>query len=186
MANADVDIVTLRQTDTSERPVEKRKARGDGWTKELRAAFLDHLAATCHVQASAAAVGKSTAGVYALKRRDPAFAAEWRAAIAAGYERLEEELLAVALGDAGPDAAAAERRYVETGPIDRDLAFKLLSHHRSEAKGGPAPNRRYYYKRVSAAETDAAILKKLEAVERRLAREAEDRAARESGGDRSC
>ena len=71
-----------------------RKAAKGGWTPAKRAAFLEHLAATCNIAASARAVGMAPRGAHALKARDAVFAADWAGAIEAAYETLEVRLLA--------------------------------------------------------------------------------------------
>ena len=58
-----------------------RKAAKGGWTPAKRAAFLEHLAATCNIAASARAVGMAPRGAHALKKRDAVFAADWAGAI---------------------------------------------------------------------------------------------------------
>ncbi|MCP8891854.1 hypothetical protein [Sphingomonas faeni] len=85
--------------------VQVRAVRRDGWTAARRTAFLAVLATTCNVTMSAAKVGMSRTTAQALRQRDPAFAARWAAALASGYDRLEEGLLAVTI--AGLQGAGA-------------------------------------------------------------------------------
>ncbi len=93
------------------RGIQRRALRHDGWTKPRRAQFLRALGTTCNVRASAASVGLALSGAYALRLRDPVFAASWAAALASGYDRLEEALLAAAIaglsGDWGDETRAA-------------------------------------------------------------------------------
>ena len=63
--------------------------RHAGW----RIAFLEALAETSSVTASARRAGVPLQTVYKTRRRDPAFAAQWRAALHEGYDNLEMELL---------------------------------------------------------------------------------------------
>lgn len=84
--------------------------------------FLDHLAATCHVQGAAGAAGASTGAFYKRRRNDPEFAAAWRSAVQAGYERLEEALLARALSEAAIYEAEAGAVTVELVDADRSVA----------------------------------------------------------------
>ncbi len=95
--------------------------RHDGWTKPRRAQFLRVLGTTCNVRASAASAGLALSGAYALRLRDPVFAASWAAALASGYDRLEEALLAAAIaglsGDWGDETRAAA-----AGPGAGDVA----------------------------------------------------------------
>ncbi|WP_432814112.1 hypothetical protein [Sphingorhabdus sp.] len=59
---------------------------------KIRAQFLDHLAQTANVSASARAAGVKGSAVYAERRRTPAFRDAWALALAEGYARLETDL----------------------------------------------------------------------------------------------
>jgi hypothetical protein len=58
-----------------------------------RMLFLDALAETSNVTASAERAGATTAMAYKARRDEPAFANQWRAALREGYDNLEIELL---------------------------------------------------------------------------------------------
>lgn len=60
-----------------------------GW----RRVFLEQLAQTSDVADSAGAAGVAADLAYRLRRNDPAFARDWRAALIEGYEHLELETL---------------------------------------------------------------------------------------------
>lgn len=123
----------------------RRRARAlVGWTKRMRDVFLDALAMSGNVRQAAEAAGGTHDSAYALRRRDPAFAAGWDAAVASVYARLEADLLARAIGD---------------GPVgfDAALALKVLSRHEGQALRGTA--------RMGVARTAS-----LDTVERSLAR----------------
>lgn len=94
-------LLVARET----RIVQCSAVRKDGWTKARRAGFIAMLSATCNVRASAAAMGMSDWGGYALRRRDPVFAAQWQQALAEGYGRLEQGLMALALEGIDPSPA---------------------------------------------------------------------------------
>lgn len=80
--------------------------------------FLAALAETSNVKASADAAVLSTREVYRLRRTDPQFAADWRAALHEGYEHLEMEVLAYLRGQ-------------QTGTkLDTANAIRLLAAHR--------------------------------------------------------
>lgn len=169
------------------RPLQKARVRKDGWTKMRRKRFLDSLASTCNVRIAIEAAGLAPSSAYALRRRDPAFAALWKEALTIGYERLEETLLqcalegvnaieidvegAVLLPEPGP--GAGEHTYQPgsggSAKISSDavqLAMLVLNRHRAtvEGKGSPGGSRR----RASSEETDAALRKKLDALARTL------------------
>lgn len=147
------------------------------WTTKKKAAFLDELAATCNVKESAAAIGVDPASVYQLRRRDPDFAASWAHALRQGYDMLETQLVGHALAGGGSGAGAV----LDNGdpgrpPIDVELALKLLREHRDRAAGkrdpgGPRPLV------ATRDQTNAAIIKKLAAIEARIAREGARRGA---------
>jgi hypothetical protein len=83
-----------------------------------RKSFLEALAETSNVTASAARVNVPTRTVYKLRREDPEFAAKWLAALREGYDNLEMELLGY-LRDPQP-----QRK------MDVAAALRLLSAHR--------------------------------------------------------
>lgn len=100
-----------------------------------RKSFLDHLARTANVSASARAAGISGDAVYSAHRRLPEFRAEWKDALAEGYVRLETNMLADALkrpssktSDAMMKARAQQLR----------LQLGLLNAHRGSVKGNSA------------------------------------------------
>jgi hypothetical protein len=141
------------------------------WTTKMRESFLDHLAATCNVKASAAFIGVDPVSVYALRRRDAKFADAWGEALALGHEMLETLLVGQALsGDTGEMLnCGAEPR---SGPVNVDLAMRLLTMHRN-AEGKPkrgGPKRQF----ADPEETDKVLMKKLAAIEARRAREREE------------
>ncbi len=130
------------------------------WSRAKRTAFLDHLAGSCNVRESAAAAGVAPVDIYELRRKDARFAAEWQEALLAGYQLLETELVGYALagGNAAQDIAGATRR------VDVDIAVKLLGLHRNALLGLRRP--KPLTKRATSEETDRAILKKLDALDR--------------------
>jgi hypothetical protein len=68
--------------------------RHDGWTGEKMAIFCETLAETAVVAEACEAAGKHISGAYALRRRNPYFAAAWDAALTIARERLADTLLA--------------------------------------------------------------------------------------------
>lgn len=147
------------------------------WSKAMRTAFLDHLAATCNVIESAAAAGVTPSAVYQIRRRDPGFAAKWEEALALGYQMLETRMVGHVLsgqrwGDSlttGDGALAA---------IDFEAGLRLLSQHRN---GQVKPHKGRQASYATRDETDAVLLKRLKVIETRRAREAEWAARVEAG-----
>lgn len=131
------------------------------WSERRKADFLDHLAATCDVRASAAVVGMEPIHVYALRRYDPAFAQAWGEALNLGYEMLETQLVghAMAWGGRALVNGATER----TGPIDVDLALRLLARRDlPPSKRGAVPRSR----RVTPEALETALARQIDAVAR--------------------
>lgn len=83
-----------------------------------RAGFLEALAETSSVTASAERSGLPLREAYKLRRKDAGFAAQWRAALLEGYDMLEIELLGY-LRDPQP-----------TRRMDVASALRLLAAHR--------------------------------------------------------
>ena len=107
-----------RQKQTKITP-SQRAAAGEGvLSKHWRTYFLQALAATSNVTASADEAGVSTSRAYKARREHPEFAAQWRAALHEGYEHLEMEVLAYLRGN------APERK------LDVANAIRLLAAHR--------------------------------------------------------
>jgi len=68
--------------------------RHDGWTGEKMAAFCESLAETAVVAEACEAARMGISGAYALRRRNPVFAAAWDAALSIARGRLADTLLA--------------------------------------------------------------------------------------------
>jgi len=181
------------------RGIQRRALRHDGWTKPRRAEFLRALGTTCNVRAAAASVGLALSGAYALRLRDPVFAASWAAALAGGYDRLEEALLAAAIaglsGDWGEETREAAagagaggegdvaldagvEAGLETGPDTgvvrlagmQAVQVALAMLGRYRAALAEGGKRqKTRHRRASPEQTNASIAKKLDALAKRLA-----------------
>ena len=81
--------------------VQVRRIGRNVWGQETREAFLDHLAATGNVERSAYAVGRTGSAAHALKRRDGELARAWIEAMDVACDRLQAQLVARAMGQAG-------------------------------------------------------------------------------------
>ncbi|MCY7271487.1 MAG: hypothetical protein LH485_05470 [Sphingomonas bacterium] len=135
------------------------RINGAWWSDEAEALFLNHLAASCNVAASAAAAGFSANTAYNHRRCDPAFARKWQAALDQGYARLEMELVRHASS------------MVENFEVDPDAPFKqmtmreaihLLALHRRH-QGQPAAALSRQVRPLD--EVRDSILRKLDAIE---------------------
>lgn len=134
------------------------------WTRTMKTAFLDQLAASCDVAQAAAAIGVEPIQIYALYRRDARFREQWQEALAAGYQLLETRLMGHAL-DTGETLGPGT-------PPATQLALQLLQFRHGAAKPARRPPKTMTP--PTAEQVDAAILKKLAAIERRKARDSQD------------
>ena len=152
-----------------------RKAAKGGWTPAKRAAFLEHLAATCNIAASARAVGMAPRGAHALKARDAVFAADWEGAIEAAYETLEVRLLAYALGEVEGEAEAESEAEADGDAeaelrgahFDPRVAVQALGFRKRG--GGSSGGAGTLCKRVSLAELEAVLVARLDALDAQAA-----------------
>lgn len=117
--------------------------------------FLEHLAESSNITASAAHANVSTAKLYRERRQDPEFARAWLAALSEGYLLLEMEVLR-RLREGDQKAKEGDR-------YDFANALRLLTAHRESAAHAAAQERN-----VSAAEVRASIDRKVEAIRQRL------------------
>lgn len=137
------------------------RSTGKRWSDEAEAVFLDHLAASCNVTASAEACGFSGRAIYARRRNDPAFAQRWQAALETGYAHIEALLMqrtVEALEGFEPDPETPV-----LAPKTFNEARQLLGHHRNTVEGGPR-SRRQWARPRSLDEMRDSILRKLEAI----------------------
>jgi hypothetical protein len=120
-----------------------RFAHKDKLTKAAEQVFLASLSATANVRLSAAAAGASPAAFYRRRRRDPAFAREFRLALKMGWERLECAALAAALPESHADDCWRQCDPPPIPPLTADQALQLLwLHEKSVQQGWDRPHRR--------------------------------------------
>ena len=98
--------------------------------------FLDALAESSNVAASARATGISANAMYRERRRNPGFAARWHEALCEGFARLEAELLAEAL--IAPTGNVKESTLKSRAQKYR-LGLSLLAAHRAAVRGAKLP-----------------------------------------------
>lgn len=140
----------------------------NGWTVARRKLFLDTLAATCNVLHSATVAGMTDSGARQLKKRDGEFARLWAEALEEGRERLVEKVFAnsLAQGSTG-DNPEGERAVPSTGPFDARLAMEALKRHGTT---DPSHRRAKAGTRPTQTEVDIALMERLDALARRLAK----------------
>lgn len=157
--------MTLTIASGNQRRRQIRSVAAGGWTREKRQTFLDMLAVTCNVGLACAEAGMSKGGVYHLRRRDPEFAELWRQALLMGYDRLEERLLRRA--GAGVNDVEFGGDDAPEDPLDPELALNLLRAHRPAVEGRrKRPGGEIH--RISREAAQAALAKRLDALEKRL------------------
>lgn len=132
---------------------------GDAPGRYWRKRFIETLTATSNLQRAAEAAKVPLARAYEIRRSDAEFARAWQAAIADGYITLELEVIRrLREGD------------IKTGSGDKfDFAnaIRLIAAHRDGmVRGGQGETRN-----VSVAEVRASIDRKIEEVQRRVARQ---------------
>jgi len=150
-------------------PQIRRKMPGC-WDQAKRDAFLDTLAATANVLEACRAVDMVPAGAYQLRKRDPEFRAQWKAALTEAYQQLELTLLDRSInGHERPVFYGGEM----VGKIQHypdGLAIKLLAHHRAIGRTidstGPSPE--------ALAEAQARVLARFDAARLIEARDGDD------------
>lgn len=122
-----------------------------GFDARARKLFLEHLALTSNVAASARKAGVSSSRAYALKRKNADFARDWQAALCEGFARLESELLAEALRTISGKVTEAT---LKSRAQKHRLALALLAMHRSSVRGTGKP--------AAKADNGAAIAARVE------------------------
>jgi hypothetical protein len=99
----------------------RRTPRDGEWTAGKSVTFIVTLAAIGDVTLAARAAGMSRKSAYALRSRDPAFAAAWAAALRASsrrpvegdkVEEVEEPPISPGHGDTSPSRRDRERAFV--------------------------------------------------------------------------
>lgn len=98
--------------------------------------FLEALAESSNVAASARAAGMSGNAMYRERRRNAGFAARWHEALCEGFARLEAELLSEAL--VAPSGNVKDATLKSRAQKYR-LGLALLAAHRAAVRGAKLP-----------------------------------------------
>ena len=98
--------------------------------------FLDALAGSSNVAASARAAGISANAMYRERRRNPGFAARWHEALCEGFARLDAELVSEAL--IAPSGNVTDATLKSRAQKYR-LGLSLLAAHRAAVRGARLP-----------------------------------------------
>ena len=105
-------------------------------TRGQLSSFLEALAETSNVAASARAAGVTGNAMYRERRRNAGFAARWHAALCEGFARLEAELLSEAL--VAPSGNVKDATLKSRAQKYR-LGLALLAAHRAAVRGAKLP-----------------------------------------------
>lgn len=131
--------------------------------------FLDALAESSNVAASARAAGISANAMYRERRRNAGFAARWHEALCEGFARLEAELLSEAL--IAPTGNVKDATLKSRAQKYR-LGLALLAAHRAAVRGAKLP----IGEGAPKGSAKAKLLHKLRAMRAQVAADAADMA----------
>ncbi len=188
--------------------------RIDGWDKRRRGIFLRVLARTKDVREACRAAGMSSTSAYQLRGRSPPFARTWEKMLASDVPSVLDAALDRAIkGWVEPIVVSGKivgerRRYSDS--LLRALLLRDMQREKAAGKAGEAgvaqtrlPQSKkaleerarevakaaggyFGLKYPTAEETDAVLMKKLNAIERRRARDATEAQQREWARWRTC
>jgi hypothetical protein len=105
------------------------------WSIERRQVFLDELAATANVSASARAAGMKEAQAYTERRKSRVFREAWEAALCEGFSRLELMMLERAMKALKHEVGDIDPARTRMEEYSNKLALTLLAAHRATVRG---------------------------------------------------
>ena len=155
--------LVLRRTRHGDKMV---RAAAGRWCAETEETFFAALGRTGCVRAAARAAGISANALYKRREAYPEFAERWDATVAEAAQKLPELLRAASIASLDPEAAE-EMAAEGLPPVNVDQAIRISKMHGAgkPGKGGRvSPERRT----ATRAETEAAVLKLLGKVRRRV------------------
>ncbi|WP_414900318.1 hypothetical protein ACMT1E_11285 [Sphingomonas flavalba] len=160
-----------------------RPARAHEWTAAKRGQFLETLARTLNISASARAAGMSTVSARALKRRDPGFAEAWAEAMLTAYDELEMALVKRAIKGTLKPVWHGGKRVGSERVFNDGQAHQLLTQHRATVMRlrGERPDAAPVLEPEEVIR--ARLIARFESMEVRLSGGAGDDAGRGNGGD---
>lgn len=106
---------------------------GHRWSAAAEAIFLEHLAATANVSASAEASGFSTPAIYKRRMKEAGFAARWQVALEQGVARIEMALVHSAAASMEGTPIAGDQPIPTMSVAD---AMNVVKLHRAAVHGG--------------------------------------------------
>jgi len=151
----------------SEGNLQPRRTSLQAWQESQKQIFLAELAATSCVAHSARKAKLARSTLYLWRKQDRGFAEEWRAALAAGYELLEMELLVRARRGVDVPVFHAGKHVGTIKQFNDATALRLLALHKETVAMTRATETQHT---ESAVEVRARIDAKLNAMRERLQR----------------
>jgi hypothetical protein len=152
-----LDGVELVVRGSNGRRVQIARARLHQWTPRVEERFLRLLAESCNLRAALRAVGLSAASLHEHRKRWPAFDDRCEDALAMGYDRIDQGLVAGAIRLLDPEVAAcAQIAPPAIAPMNVDDAIRLVRLHERrawEAARGVGPGGRVRGRRRGAMGT---------------------------------
>lgn len=139
--------------------VPARSASEAAASRHWRKRFLETLTATSDIARAAAAAKVSVTRAYQTRRTDPDFAKAWQAAIADTYLNLEMDVIR--------RLREGDLKTKDGDKFDFANAIRLIAAYRDNASRGGQPEVR----NVSVAEVRASIDRKIDEIQRRVARQ---------------
>jgi len=143
------------------RPRKLKRAR---WSAKRERAFLETLAGTANIAASARAAGLSESTMYRRRQRDEAFRGRWLDALREGFVLLETTLLDRALNGVEKPVWHGGKQVGTAREYSDRLALALLNAHRATVAGPGAAE-----VPLTEEAMDAEVLRRLGEMSRRMA-----------------
>lgn len=136
-ARAYADRGETRIAPNNRRGLQRRRMRHVRFDAARRAVFLHHFGWSCDARDAAAEAGVSESTVFLHRRTDPAFAAEYDAALDQGYVRLEAEAVRQRLAalQAMRDVLEKEGEIPPGSAAEFERVMKLLDRRDRKARG---------------------------------------------------
>jgi hypothetical protein len=139
------------------------RTTGHRWSNVAESIFLEHLAASANVLASAAEAGFSSTAIYKRRMKEPGFAARWQQALEQGYARLEMQLVETATSSLAGDEIDGDKAIPRMTAAE---AINLLKLHRAQVHGGKTQRYDWRMKLPDIETVRAEVLRKIEAMGR--------------------
>jgi hypothetical protein len=136
---------------------------GHRWSAAAEAVFLEQLAATANVSASAEAAGFSTTAIYKRRMAEAGFRTRWQAALEQGVARIEMALVHCAAASLEGTPIVGDHPTPAMSVAD---ALNVVKLHRAAVHGGKPQRYGWRTELPDIEEVRAEILRKVAVLER--------------------